>query len=112
MIAEELQKGGKDYKFTATHHSQSLKLAFRAKFEHKEQRPFPALVTAIAEEAHSAHSAERLARCWSYLSLRSAVAAVPQEYVWRPAVMEMLWSLGVAYSPYLTGLTRRRFPNT
>lgn len=65
-----------------TRHGQSLKLAFRAKSENREQRIIPALVTAIAEEENSAaRDFEKLSGSSSYLSLRSAVATVLQEMV-------------------------------
>ena len=65
-----------------THHGQSLQLAFRAKYENKEQRIIPALVRTIAEEEHSAgRDFERLSRSSSYLILRSAVPAVLKEDV-------------------------------
>lgn len=77
-----------------THHGQSLKLVFSEKTENKELRIIPALVKTIAEEENSAgRDSERLSRSSSYLSIRSAVPAVLQEDVYRPAVMEISGSL-------------------
>lgn len=96
-----------------THHGQSLKLVLFTKYENKEQRIIPAFIKTIAEERNSAgRDFESLSGFSSYLNLRSAAPDEIQEAGQRPAVIEISRVSLSGKSPYLTGLVRRKFPNT